>query len=225
MRQNRVIVIGAGLAGSEAAYQMAQRGISVELYEMRPKKRTEAHKTDKCAELVCSNSFGSTKSTTASQILKGELVELGSFILSCAEKAKVPAGSSLAVDREQFASLVTERLKKNPNIHMHQEEVTEIPKDEVVIIATGPLTSEQLSVSLSALTGKKSLYFYDAISPVVSADSLNLDKMFFANRYEEDARDFLNIALTEMQYHAFVDDLLGGEVMLPHDFEKEKYFI
>lgn len=233
MRQNgeregnskRAVVIGAGLAGSEAALQLAARGIEVDLYEMRPTRMTEAHRTDQCAELVCSNSFGSLSPNTASWMLKEEITRLGAKVLSAAKVHSVPAGASLAVDREKFSAKVTETLKASPLIHFHREEITEIPTDRVVIVATGPLTTPALCESLGRLVGEQSLYFYDAISPIVSADSLNLDKMFLANRYDKgETADFLNIPLTREQYDTFLDDLLSGEMVLPHNFEEEKYF-
>ena len=222
---NSAIVVGAGLAGSEAAWQLAKAGVPVDLYEMRPSKMTPAHTTSGFAELVCSNSLGSDSPNSASHILKEELGALDAFVLSIARKHSVPAGASLAVDREKFSASITETLATHPNIRIKREELTSIPKDALVIIATGPLTSEALCADLAQLVGQKSLYFYDAISPIVSTDSLDLDKMFFANRYDKgETADFLNIPLTREQYDTLIDDLLSGEVVLPHDFEEEKYF-
>ncbi len=222
---NRVMVVGGGIAGSEAAWQLAQRGIGVDLYEMRPVKVTAAHQTDKFSELVCSNSFGSDVTTSASRILKDEMALLGSLILSLARQCSVPAGASLAVDRNKFSDLITTSLSSHPNIRVFREEVKEFPSDRLVILASGPLTSPSLSEVLSKLLGSTSLYFYDAISPIVEADSLDFSQMFFANRYDKgETADFLNIPLTEAQYNELVSDLLSGEVLLPHDFEEEKYF-
>jgi methylenetetrahydrofolate--tRNA-(uracil-5-)-methyltransferase len=225
MRQKTIHVIGAGLAGSEATYQMAMRGIPVILHEMRPEKMTEAHATSQFAELVCSNSFGSVSPNSASRILKDEIKTLGGFVLSVAEAIAVPAGASLAVDRLKLSQIVTETLENHPLVTIKREEVTEIPKDEISILATGPLTSQNLIRSLKPIFGDNSLYFYDAISPIVSTDSLNLEKLYFANRYDKgETKDFLNIPLTEEEYNTLVDDLLSGEVVLPHNFEEEKYF-
>jgi len=225
MRQNPIHVIGGGLAGSEATFQIAMRGIPVILHEMRPMQTTEAHTTSQLAELVCSNSFGSLSPNSASRILKDELKELGAFVLSVAESAAVPAGASLAVDRIKLSEIVTDRLENHPLVTIKREEVNELPADAITILATGPLTSPKLIKSLQPIFGDNSLYFYDAISPIVSTDSLNLDKIFCANRYDKgETKDFLNIPLTEEQYNTLVDDLLSGEVVLPHNFEEEKYF-
>lgn len=225
MRQSSIHVIGGGLAGSEAAYQVAMRGISVVLHEMRPQKMTEAHSTSQFAELVCSNSFGSVSPNSASRILKDELHELGGFVLSVAEAIAVPAGASLAVDRVKLSEIITKELESHPLITISRQEVTEIPKNAITILATGPLTSKPLIESLTPIFGNNSLYFYDAISPIVSTDSLNLDKLYFANRYDKgETKDFLNVPLTEAQYETLVDDLLSGDVVLPHNFEEEKYF-
>lgn len=221
----KVIVIGGGIAGSEASYQLARHGVEVELFEMRPVKGTEAHQTANFSELVCSNSFGSDSPGSASRILKDEISTMGSLTLEMAREHSVPAGASLAVDREKFSAAITERLEKEANIKIRREEIQEIPKDEVVIVASGPLTSANLSGSISSLLGEKSLYFYDAISPIISTDSLDLDQLFFANRYDKgETPDFLNIPLNKEQYETLIHDLLTGEVVLPHDFEEERYF-
>lgn len=222
---DHITIIGAGLAGSEAAMQIARRGIKVVLYEMRPEKMTEAHTTSNCAELVCSNSFGSLTPHSASHILKTELNALNAFVLSEAFTHKVPAGASLAVDRDRFSQKITEVLSTNPLIERKTGEIKEIPEEGIVIIATGPLTTPALSRSLTEYIGQGSLYFYDAISPIVSKESLDLDKMFFANRYDKgETKDFLNIPLNKEQYENLVADLLSGDCVLPHDFEEEKYF-
>lgn len=221
----KVTVIGGGIAGSEACWQLAQQGVEVHLYEMRPVKPTEAHQTDHFSELVCSNSFGSDAALSASRILKDELSALGSFTLQVARKHAVPAGASLAVDRVLFAKEITERLAGHPKIKIHREEVIEIPTDGIVILATGPLTSPKLTQSLTELLGSHSLYFYDAISPIVATDSLDFSQIFYANRYDKgDTADFLNIPLSKEQYDRFIHEITHGEVVLPHDFEEEKYF-
>lgn len=225
MSYSKVKIIGAGLAGSEAAWQIAKRGGDVELFEMRPVAGTAAHKTGQFSELVCSNSFGSITSTSASGLLKTELGKLGSLTLEVASQCLVPAGSSLAVDRDKFSKCITEKLESHPKIKIFREEVIEIPEEDLIILATGPLTSQRLSQSISNILGEKSLYFYDAISPIVAKDSLDLEKMFFANRYDKgETSDFLNIPLSRQQYEQFVHDLLNAEYVLPHDFEEEKYF-
>jgi len=221
----RVAVIGGGLAGTEAAWQLARRGAEVDLFEMRPTIKTAAHKTSLFSELVCSNSFGSLSSVSASGLLKQELRKLGSLTLDIASECAVPAGSSLAVDRQKFSEKMTQVIMSEPLIKIKNEEIKEIPREGLVILATGPLTSESLSQSLIELLGEKSLYFYDAISPIVSKDSLDLNKMFFANRYDKgETADFLNLPLSKEQYEKFIFELLNGEVVLPHDFEEEKYF-
>lgn len=225
MRQKSVVIIGGGLAGSEAAKQLADRGIPVDLYEMRPTRSTEAHTTSKFAELVCSNSFGSDVPFAASRVLKDELQQLGGFVLETARTCQVPAGASLAVDREKLSDKITETLSNHPKITIHREELSVLPEDQICIVATGPLTSPALSESLANVIGATSLYFYDAISPIVAADSLDRDKMFLANRYDKgESADFLNIPLNKEQYETLVDDLLSGDVVLPHNFEEEKYF-
>lgn len=225
MRQKAIHIIGGGLAGSEAAFQIAVRGIPVVLHEMRPQKMTEAHTTAQFAELVCSNSFGSVSPDSASRILKDELNSLGAFVLSVAQAIAVPAGASLAVDRLKLSQIITKTLEDHPLVTLKREEVSQLPADAICILATGPLTSKSLIESLTPVFGDNSLYFYDAISPIVATESLNLNKLFYANRYDKgDSKDFLNIPLTEQEYNTLVDDLLSGEVVLPHNFEEEKYF-
>lgn len=225
MEFRRIVVIGAGLAGSEAAWQIAEQGLEVDLYEMRPHKPTPAHQTDQFAELVCSNSFGSDGPASAPRMLKDELQTLGAFVLGCARKHQVPAGNSLAVDRVAFCGEITRALSSHPRIHIQREELKAIPEDAIVVVATGPLTSESLARDLAERVGQGSLYFYDAISPIVSADSLDMEKIFRANRYGKgDSQDFLNIPLDKEQYNTLIDDLLSAEVVLPHDFEEERYF-
>lgn len=225
MQDTRITVIGAGLAGSEAAWQIANHGLTVDLYEMRPTKPTPAHQTQGFAELVCSNSFGSEGPASAPGMLKIELETLGAFVLSMAKKHQVPAGNSLAVDRVAFSEEITRTLEAHPNIRVHREELTDLPEEGIVVVATGPLTSDALARALAERVGQGSLYFYDAISPIVATESLDMSQLFKANRYDKgESPDFLNIPLNEAQYNTLVDDLLAGEVVLPHDFEEEKYF-
>lgn len=219
-----VTVIGGGLAGSEAAWQLAERGFDVTLYEMRPQKTTGAHVTDRLGELVCSNSFGSKLPDRASGLLKTELNMLRSLLLDCAERAALPAGGALAVDRELFAASVTEALSSHPNIKIVREEVTTIPEGPT-IIATGPLTSESMTREIAALTGQQYLYFYDAIAPIVTADSIDMTIAFRANRYDrgdEDEGDYINCPMTKEEYERFVDALLNAETIQLKDFEREE---
>ncbi|MFO7320958.1 MAG: methylenetetrahydrofolate--tRNA-(uracil(54)-C(5))-methyltransferase (FADH(2)-oxidizing) TrmFO [Chloroflexota bacterium] len=226
--KQRVKVIGGGLAGSEAAWQLAERGIAVDLYEMRPVQQTGAHVSDRLAELVCSNSLGSTLVDRASGLLKTEAEMLGSLLLRCAERAAVPAGRALAVDRELFAASVTEAIENHPNIRLIREEVRAIP-DGPTIIATGPLTSPSLADDIARISGEKHLYFYDAISPIVTADSINMDVAFRASRYEQGEEvegDYINCPMTKEEYDRFVDALLKAETIELRDFEREdpKFF-
>lgn len=221
--EKELIVIGGGLAGSEAAWQAAERGIRVKLYEMRPQRETPAHVTDQLAELVCSNSLGSTIATKAPGLLKAEMRGLGSMILECAARSAVPAGSSLAVDREQFAALVTERIENHPHIELVREEVMAIPQSPT-IIATGPLTSDSLAADLARLSGQEYLYFYDALSPIVSHESINMEKAFRASRYdrgEQEEGDYINCPMTEDEYNAFYDALVEAEQIMLREFERE----
>lgn len=218
-----VHVIGGGLAGTEAAWQLAERGFQVELFEMRPQKTTGAHVTDRLAELVCSNSFGSKLPDRASGLLKTELDLLRSLLLACAERAAVPAGGALAVDRELFAESVTKAISQHPNIRVIREEVTQIT-DAPTIVATGPLTSETLAQDIARLTGQEYLYFYDALAPIVTAESINMDIAFRASRYgrgEEDEGDYINCPMTKDEYERFVGALLSAERAALRDFETE----
>jgi methylenetetrahydrofolate--tRNA-(uracil-5-)-methyltransferase len=219
-----IVIIGGGLAGSEAAWQAANRGAKVTLYEMRPKEMTKAHKTGGLAELVCSNSLGSADPQNAPGILKEEMRRLGSLIIAAAERARVPAGSALAVDREQFSRQVTQALEGHPNVRILHEEMAEIPTDCLCIVATGPLTSEKLSQAIRAVTQSRHLYFFDAISPIVDADSINMDVVFRASRYDKGGDDYLNCPMTEAQYNAFYDALMAAEKVQPKEFEKTPYF-
>lgn len=219
-----IVIVGGGLAGSEAAWQAANRGARVTLYEMRPKEMTKAHKTGNLAELVCSNSLGSADPLNAPGILKEEMRRLTSLIISAAEQARVPAGSALAVDRDRFSQHITHALESHPNIRILHEEISEIPTDCLCIIATGPLTSDKLSQAIRAATQSQHLYFYDAISPIVDADSINMDVVFRASRYDKGGDDYLNCPMTDAQYNAFYDALMAAEKVQPKDFEKTPYF-
>lgn len=219
-----IVIIGGGLAGSEAAWQAANRGAKVTLYEMRPKEMTQAHKTGGLAELVCSNSLGSADLLNAPGILKEEMRRLNSLIIRIADEVRVPAGSALAVDREQFSFRITQALEGHPNIRILHEEMTEIPTDCLCILATGPLTSDKLSQAIAQLTHSKHLYFYDAISPIVDADSINMDVVFLASRYDKGGNDYLNCPMDEQAYNAFYDALLAAEKVQPKEFEKTPYF-
>jgi methylenetetrahydrofolate--tRNA-(uracil-5-)-methyltransferase len=219
-----IVIIGGGLAGSEAAWQAANRGAKVTLHEMRPKEMTQAHKTGGMAELVCSNSLGSADVLNAPGILKEEMRRLNSLIIRVADDVRVPAGSALAVDREQFSFKITQALEGHPNIRILHEEVTEIPTDCICIVATGPLTSDKLSQAIAQLTDSKHLYFYDAISPIVDADSINMDVVFLASRYDKGGNDYLNCPMDEPAYNAFYDALRSAEKVQPKEFEKTPYF-
>jgi methylenetetrahydrofolate--tRNA-(uracil-5-)-methyltransferase len=222
MRED-IVIIGGGLAGSEAAWQAANRGAKVTLYEMRPKEQTAAHKTGYLAELVCSNSLGSTEIQSAPGILKEEMRRLGSLIIKTADEVRVPAGAALAVDRDLFAQKITQTLEGHPNIRILHEPVTEIPPDCAAIVATGPLTTDALAEHLKNLTHAKHLYFYDAISPIVDADSIDMSVVFRASRYDKGS-DYLNCPMTEAEYDAFYTALLEAEKVVPKDFEQVPYF-
>ncbi len=219
-----IVIIGGGLAGSEAAWQAANRGAKVTLYEMRPKEMTKAHKTGGLAELVCSNSLGSADPLNAPGILKEEMRRLGSLIIASAEQARVPAGSALAVDRDQFSLKITQALESHPNVRILHEEIAEIPTDCLCIIATGPLTSDQLSAAIRAVTQSHHLYFFDAISPIIDAESINMDIVFAASRYDKGGADYLNCPMDEAQYNTFYDALMAAEKVQPKEFEKTPYF-
>ncbi len=221
----RIIVIGGGLAGSEATWQLVTRGLFVRLYEMRPKKFTPAHKTEKLGELVCSNSLRSKDLTSAVGLLKEEMRRLRSLIIKAALASEVPAGKALAVDREQFAGYITQALHNHPRVEIIREEVTQIPKEGIVIVATGPLTSEALAEDLKRYTGEDYFHFYDAIAPIVYADSINWEKVFQADRYDEEAQGaYVNCPLTKEEYERFIDELLKAEKVPLKEFEKPKYF-
>jgi methylenetetrahydrofolate--tRNA-(uracil-5-)-methyltransferase len=221
---NFLTVVGAGLAGSEAAWQAAERGVKVVLYEMRPVVRNPVHKTKNCAELVCSNSLGNNLPHSAPFILKEELRSFNSIIIASADKNSVPAGSALAVDRDLFSKEITEKLANHSNITIKREEVVDIPQEGPVIIASGPLTSPKLSEEISKLIGQEYLYFYDSLSPIVNADSIDYDKVFFASRYDKGDADYLNCPMSEKQYYKFIRELQAAEKMEFATFEKPIYF-
>nr|WP_276540986.1 FADH(2)-oxidizing methylenetetrahydrofolate--tRNA-(uracil(54)-C(5))-methyltransferase TrmFO [Salipaludibacillus agaradhaerens] len=218
-----VNVIGAGLAGSEAAWQLASRGISVRLYEMRPKKLTPAHHTDKFAELVCSNSLRGNSLTNAVGVLKEEMRQLNSVIVSSADACSVPAGGALAVDRHEFAALVTERVKGHERVTVFEEEIEEIPEGPT-IIATGPLTSDALSTSLRNLTGEDYLYFYDAAAPIIEVDSIDREKVYLKSRYDKGEAAYLNCPMTEEEFDRFYNALVEAETVPLKEFEKAMFF-
>lgn len=217
----RVKVIGGGLAGSEAALQLAKEGIDVDLYEMRPKNQTGAHKTDKLAEFVCSNSLGSVDITNASGLLKREMQMLGGFLIEEAFKAQVPSGGALGIDRVLFSNNVTDLIENNPRINIIREEITEIPEDMPVIIASGPLTSEKLAKQIKLLTGEEHLYFFDAIAPIVEKDSINFEKAFYQNRYNKGEACYINCPMNKEEYLNFYNILINSEKIELKDFEKE----
>ena len=223
LNEKELIVIGGGLAGSEAAWQAAEAGLPVLLYEMRPQKTTPAHVSQELAELVCSNSLGSVIPHKAPGLLKAEMRGLGSLILDCAEKTAVPAGSSLAVDRDGFAEMVTTAVANHPRIQLIREEVTDIPNGPT-IIATGPLTSSPLAQAVARLSGQEHLYFYDALSPIVAHESIDMDVAFRQSRYdtgEQDDGDYINCPLNKVEYQAFYEALLEGEQITLKEFERE----
>ncbi len=222
--KDRVIVIGGGLAGTEAAWRLANEGHKVILYEMRPNKKTPAHKTDKLAELVCSNTLGGMEITTGAGLLKAEMSMLGSLVIEAAKEARVPAGGALGVDRKIFASYITEKIESHPNIEVRRAEVKRVPEDEIVIVATGPLTSEELTEHIRELVGFDTLYFYDAISPIVEAESVDFSKGFWGSRYGKGGDDYFNCVLTEEEYKKFYEELLKAEKVEPKDFEKAVHF-
>jgi methylenetetrahydrofolate--tRNA-(uracil-5-)-methyltransferase len=219
----RVTVIGAGLAGSEAAWQIARLGVPVTLYEMRPVRKTPAHHTDKFAELVCSNSLRANGLTNAVGLLKEEMRKMDSLIMRCADRNAVPAGGALAVDRDGFSGDITNTLRNHPLIEVCNEEVQDLP-DGITVVATGPLTSPQLSERLRELTGEEYLYFYDAAAPIVEKDSIDMDKVYLASRYDKGEAAYLNCPMTEEQFDAFYEGLIHADVAPVKEFEKEIYF-
>ena len=236
-----IVIIGGGLAGCEAAYQIAKRGIKVKLYEMKPVKFSPAHTNSNLAEIVCSNSLKSNLLTNACGLLKEELRNLDSLLIKCADETSVPAGQALAVDREKFSELITKRIKENPNIEIINKEVKQIEKDAITIIATGPLTSEGLINQVLKLTGEEQLYFYDAAAPIILKDSINFDIAFYGDRYSQEkkkeetieewkerqnkeTKDYINLPMNKDEYEKFIQELINAEVVELHEFEKREIF-
>ncbi|SJZ52634.1 methylenetetrahydrofolate--tRNA-(uracil-5-)-methyltransferase [Pilibacter termitis] len=223
-KYKHINVFGAGLAGSEAAWQIAERGIPVHLYEMRGVKSTPQHKTDDFAELVCSNSLRGNSLTNAVGLLKEEMRQLNSIIINSADATQVPAGGALAVDREGFAQMVTEKVKNHPLVRVFQEEVTEIPKEELTVIATGPLTSEALAEKIIEFNGQQGFYFYDAAAPIIDVSTIDMEKVYLKSRYDKGEASYLNCPMTKEEFQAFQQALIEAEVVPLKEFEKEKYF-
>ncbi|WP_339184042.1 FADH(2)-oxidizing methylenetetrahydrofolate--tRNA-(uracil(54)-C(5))-methyltransferase TrmFO [Paenibacillus sp. FSL R5-0701] len=222
--EQQVTVIGAGLAGTEAAWQIASRGVRVKLYEMRPVVKTPAHHTDKFAELVCSNSLRANGLTNAVGVLKEEMRMLDSLVLSAADKHAVPAGGALAVDRDGFSGEITSTLHQHPLIEVVNEELTSLPEDGIVVVATGPLTSPALSEQIKALMGEEYFYFYDAAAPIIEKDSIDMNKVYLASRYDKGEAAYLNCPMTEEEFDVFYEALITAEVAQLKEFEKEIYF-
>ena len=224
MEKKEVIVVGAGLAGCEAAYQLAKRGIKVKLYEMKSKKMTEAHKKPYYAELVCSNSLGGDNLANASGLMKEELRRLDSLLIKIADKDRVPAGQALAVDRDGFSIEITEYLKNMENIEIVEEEFTNIPEDQIVLLASGPLTSETLSKEIGELTHSDHLYFYDAAAPIVTLESIDMTKAYRQSRYGKGEGEYINCPMNKEEYYAFYNALITAERVPLKTFEEEKLF-
>ncbi len=220
----QIKIIGAGLAGCEAAWQCAKRGIEVDLYEMRPERTTPAHQTGDFAELVCSNSLKSASENTAPWLLKEEMWRAGSLLMEIAQKTAVPAGHALAVDREIFSAEVTRTISSQPHIRIHREEVTQIDESGLTVIATGPLTSDTLSAEVARLCGSSHLYFYDSISPIVEADSIDRTRVYSAARYDKGTADYINCPFTHEEYDRFLDALLEAQSADAHEWENLNYF-
>jgi methylenetetrahydrofolate--tRNA-(uracil-5-)-methyltransferase len=221
---DEVVVIGGGLAGVEAAWQAAQLGVRVRLYEMRPQRQTPAHKTDKLAEIVCSNSLKSDEQGTAPYLLKEELRRGGSLVMEAAAATRVPAGAALAVDRHRFAQIITERIESHPLIELVREEATAVPDDEITIICAGPLCSDSLAAEIARLTSDEHLYFYDAIAPIVAADSVDTRVAFRAARYNKGGDDYLNCPFSEEEYQRFYEALIEARSVPLHRFEETRWF-
>ena len=239
--ENYIAVIGGGLAGCEAAYQIAKRGIKVKLYEMKPIKYSPAHSNKDLAEIVCSNSLKSNLLTNACGLLKEELRRLDSLLIKCADETAVPAGQALAVDREKFSKLVTDKIKENSNIEIINQEVTKIPEDVITIIATGPLTSDELYKSISKLIGEEKLFFYDAAAPIIEKDSIDMNIAFWGDRYKEEKqkeesieewkerlkkeeKNYINLPMNKEEYENFGNELINAEIVELHEFEKREIF-
>lgn len=220
MNEKIINVYGAGLAGSEAAWQAVRQGAHVRLFEMKPKKKSPAHHSDGFAELVCSNSLRSGEVTNASGLLKEELFRMGSLIMEGAKKTGVAAGGAIAVDRVLFSEYITEKIRSCPEIEVIEQEMTDIPGNEITVVATGPLTSDALAAKISEMIGGNSLYFYDAAAPIVDFESIDMDKSFFASRYGKGTPDYINCPFTKDEYESFYDALINAEEAVLHDFEK-----
>ena len=223
MTDKTVTVIGAGLAGSEAAFQIAEQGIHVDLYEMRPKKMTPAHHTSGFAELVCTNSLRGNQVTNAAGLIKEEMRHLNSLIIKAADATALPAGGALAVDRDNFSAYVTKTLEDHPNITIHLDELTALPEG-ITVVATGPLTSEPMSQSIQSFIEMEGLYFYDAAAPVLEKDSINMEKVYLKSRYDNGEAAYLNCPMTKAEFENFYRELIAAEVAPLEEFEKEKYF-
>lgn len=224
MNKEDVIVVGGGLAGCEAAWQIARRGFKVTLYEMKPHKTSPAHRSPYLAELVCSNSFRSSNLYSAPGLLKEEMRRMGSIVIEAALRTSIPAGQALAVDREKFSAYITRCIESHPNIKVERREIDEIPSEGIVIIATGPLTSERLSESIARLTGREHLYFYDAISPIVDASTIDYNKVFMGSRYHKGGDDYVNCPMNKHEYECFVRELVSAKRAPLRPFEKPVFF-
>lgn len=220
----KVTVVGGGLAGSEAAWQLAKRGITVDFYEMRPQKMTPAHKTDQLAELVCTNSMRSNQLSNAVGLLKEEMRQLDSLIMAAADQSQVPAGGALAVDRTEFSGYVTSKLHSLPNINFHTKEITQIPSDTIAIVATGPLTSDKLAAEIQRFSGAESLHFFDAAAPIIAADSIDMNIVYKKSRYDKGEAAYLNCPMTKQEYENFARELVNAETAEVHDFENSDVF-
>lgn len=222
---NYITIIGGGLAGTEAAYQIAKRGIKVKLYEMKPEKFSPAHSNKNLAEIVCSNSFKSNNITNACGLLKEELRRLDSLLIKIADKTAVPAGQALAVDREKFSEEVTKQIKSNPNIEVINKEIDTINDDEITIIATGPLTSERMSKKIIEITGKEHLAFYDAAAPIIEKETINFDIAFYGDRYgKQGDSSYINLPMNKEEYEKMYNELIKAEIVTLHNFEKRDIF-
>ncbi len=220
----KVTIIGAGLAGSEAAWQVAKQGVDADLYEMRPQKLTPAHETANFAELVCTNSMRSNQLSNAVGLLKEEMRQLDSLIMKTADETAVPAGGALAVDRDKFSQKVTQTLKQMPNITIHEEEITQIPKDGITIIATGPLTSDDLAAQIQDFCGTDSLHFFDAAAPIVDANSIDMNIVYKKSRYDRGEAAYLNCPMTKEEFYNFQKELVNAETAQLHGFEDKNVF-
>ncbi len=224
MSEIRVTIVGAGLAGSEAAFQVAEAGVKVDLYEMRAIKKTPAHHTDKFAELVCTNSLRANDVTVGAGLLKEEMRYLNSVIIESADANQVPAGGALAVDRERFSQYITDKVTNHKNVTVHHEEITSIPEEGITIIATGPLTSELLAESIKEFTELEGLYFYDAAAPILDKNSIDMDKVYLKSRYDKGEAAYLNCGMSKDEFYAFREALISAKVAPLKEFEKEIFF-